>query len=681
MVREVCSNTIRSVDTGKAPGSASIATSSPLGKPECAIFEDFYWVPIGCTPLARQNFGSSVELSMPRVLGATDWTDLTHVELAHRLLEYWISRQEIQVHQDNFQRDILLFELVSLLRPETATPHVMRVAIAKIRDFAGGDLGNNPMLAADCRLHLRAFLPQLVLAALKTPVLVSPILDLLLEWGLASPCAEGLELFWILWVEAEHGCQRAKHVIEHMMGFMGFGVLRANFVEQVRLWGKSGVFHKLLLSLGNNTQDSGGASTQTNDQELYVDLQKRRRILSKNSSNSVSLLTISIPPSLMKPPSLEASAENPNLVSLSALNRASFSLPRRSISGQSFGSVEAKSDEQPADNKTRLVRVLLRNGRDLRPHQVVRCLFQIMNHIWLITPNCGVTQELLVSGKVTPTSENYGAACIDANFKTMSELGGKTSLKRYLQSSLQDLEPAKREDQNQKITDRVLYTAAANYVADRVLGLRNYNDDNIVVLPDGTICQTHFDNIFGHVVEASSCEYPALISPALGKFLDQTENSWPIFRRYSQMLYAKLRTHHQLLLEQLRMLTQPHKADHGDRLMWHAPHYVAAMLHLKMRESSALVTVDMELKRLKNLVKTSDFQQLREKHKSRSIAPVALDQRLRALLARMNSNGEFGMGMMLPNGDRVDSLVPEQCRVVMSDTANSIILTFRTTYA
>merc|ERR1712048_1201911 len=113
----------------------------------------------------------------------------------------------------------------------------------------------------------------------------------------------------------------------------------------------------------------------------------------------------------------------------------------------------------------------------------------------------------------------------------MSELGGKTSLKRYLQSSLQDLQPAKREDQNQKITDRVLYTAAANYVADRVLGLRNYNDDNIVVLQDGTICQTNFDNIFGHVVAATNCEYPALINPVVGQFLDQTENSWPIFRR------------------------------------------------------------------------------------------------------------------------------------------------------
>ena len=142
----------------------------------------------------------------------------------------------------------------------------------------------------------------------------------------------------------------------------------------------------------------------------------------------------------------------------------------------------------------------------------------------------------------------------------------------------QDLEVDKRHAQNKKTTDRVLYTAAANYVADRVLGLRNYNDDNIVVLQDGTICQTNFDNIFGHVVAASSCEYPALISPVLGEFLDQTDNSWPIFRRYCQMLYAKLRTHHQLLLEQLRILSQLHKADHGDRLMWHAPHYVTAML-------------------------------------------------------------------------------------------------------
>ena len=666
MVREVCSNTIRSVD------ATSTAASSPLTEPECAIFKKFYWVPIGCKPLARQNFGSSVQLSMPAVLGATDWTNVAYVKLAYRLLEYWISRQELQVHQDNFQRDILLCELVSLLRPHTATPHVMRVAVAKIRDFAGGDLGNNPLLAADCRLHLRAFLPQLVLAALKTPLLVSPLLDLLLEWGLASPFAEGLELFWILWVEAEHGCQRAKHVIAYMMGFMGFGVLRANFAEQVRLWGKSGVFHTLLLSLDNNVQDLGAASTLVSDQELQIDSQKSR-------SNSSSPLTISPPPSLLKPNSFDSSSESVNFLGRSPLNRASFTMPRQSISS-SISSIESKSDEQPADNEMRLVRVLLRDGADLRPHQVVRCLFQIMNHIWLVTPNCGVTQELLVFGKVTPTSRNYGAACIDANFKTMSELHGETTLKQYLDSvpSLQNVDIEKLEAEKQKITDRVLYTAAANYVSDRVLGLRNYNDDNIVVLQDGTICQTNFDNIFGHVVAATSCEYPALINPLVGQFLDQTVNSWPIFRRYCQMLYSKLRTHHQLLLEQLRMLSQPHKADHGDRLLWHAPHYVAAMLQLKMRESSALVALDMELKRMENLIKTPDFQQMCEKQSSRSVAPVALNQRLRALLARMNSDGEFGMGMVLPNGDRVDSLVPEQCRVIMSDAEKSIILTFRT---
>ena len=84
-------------------------------------------------------------------------------------------------------------------------------------------------------------------------------------------------------------------------------------------------------------------------------------------------------------------------------------------------------------------------------------------------------------------------------------------------------------------------------------------------------------------------------------------------------------------------------------------------LHLKIRESSALVALDMEMKHLENLIKTPDFHQLPEKQKNRSVAPMTLNQRLRAMLPRMNSNGEFGRGMILPNGDRVDSLVPEQC--------------------
>ena len=61
----------------------------------------------------------------------------------------------------------------------------------------------------------------------------------------------------------------------------------------------------------------------------------------------------------------------------------------------------------------------------------------------------------------------------------------------------------------------------------------------------------------------------------------------------------------------------------------------------------------MEMKHLENLIKTPDFHQLREKQKNRSVAPMTLNQRLRALLPRMNSNGEFGRGMILPNGDRV----------------------------
>merc|ERR1711937_1006442 len=132
----------------------------------------------------------------------------------------------------------------------------------------------NHMRAVDSRLHLRSFFPQLTLAALKTRWLVSPILDLLLEWGLAMPFDEGLELFWILWVEAEHGCQRAKHVMAYMMGFMGCGVLRANFAEHLRLWAEGGVFHGLLTRLNKEFTDSATTPIQRNDPDLQVDVRK-----------------------------------------------------------------------------------------------------------------------------------------------------------------------------------------------------------------------------------------------------------------------------------------------------------------------------------------------------------------------------------------------------------------------
>ena len=162
------------------------------------------------------------------------------------------------------------------------------------------------------------------------------------------------------------------------------------------------------------------------------------------------------------------------------------------------------------------------------------------------------------------------------------------------------------------------------------------------------------------------------MAPAILDFIEGI-SAFIKFRKRCQFLYNKIRQHHQLVLGLLDQLTPQFLAPH-------APHYVAARMHLRMNSIRAQKKFADGLNCARQLCGKDKYKAERAKAYEWSFPPKTnpLNKTLQGLLKEGFGKKFFGAGLRLPDGERADSIVISMCKAVRSAGSNGALLTFTT---
>jgi len=218
------------------------------------------------------------------------------------------------------------------------------------------------------------------------------------------------------------------------------------------------------------------------------------------------------------------------------------------VTGQQVREVELKKI-MPSNAKPLLIEartfddsstmLLLKQGDDLRKDLAVMLMFKFMNELWRENDiNCNGVQCESVCYEVIPMAVDFGAIEFIDGVKKISKIGKMINQKDS-------------NGRTKSITNRVIATAAASYIASYVLGVRDRHHDNILMSGDGSVFHIDFAYILGETITGLDAALIA-ISPNFVKALGNL--NWEVFLDVSVLCYSILRANYVQLLDFARVV-------------------------------------------------------------------------------------------------------------------------------